>query len=107
MSGKDYIKYLEYRKSSKKKLSKKKKQGVLILALCVLGMFLIAILMSDLMYKEPPKGLISKWYDAAPKIYEQSWNNIGKISLIYVAPILLFIVGLSWILHGVQLRILA
>lgn len=107
MGGKDYIKYLKYKKSQKKKLSKKKQQGVLILALCVLGMFLIAILMADLTYKEPPQGWISQWISSIPILITFNWSNLGKLMLLFAAPWLLIIVSISWLIHGVQLRILA
>jgi len=107
MTGTEYIRYLDYKKKNKKKLTEKQKQGFTILILCGAGILIAAGLINHLTYKEPVEGMFDNWYESAPDIAALSWNGIAKVSFGLVAPILLIVVAISWILHGVQLRILA
>ena len=108
MDGKDYIRYLQHKESQKrkKKLTKRQKEGIFFLSLSVIGLFFVVILISDLIPKQTSVSMTQTWYKLAPTLVNSSWNDIAKIAFVLAAPVLLIIIGIAWILHGVQLRLL-
>ena len=99
MTGKEYMQYMDKKKI---KLSKTQIHGCIILCFCALGVLIIAALISDLTYT-PTEGIIPIWIKAVPVLSALSWSGIAKFLFVLFAPI----IAISWLIHGVQFRILA
>ena len=97
MNGKEYM---AYRKSKSIPLSKNVKKALPYFVMCGIGVLIIAFLIDDLTYKEPPQGFVSAWKEAVPNILSLSWSDIGKLTFIFFAPFLVVMIGLAWLLHG-------
>ncbi len=106
MNGKEYLTYLD-RKKSTFKLTHKQKIGIAYLSASVIGMIFLAVYFTVPSDPGPSQGLFSGWYEALPVMVSSSWSTIGKFTLLYFAPAIIIFLGLSWVIHGVQLRLLA
>lgn len=103
MDAKGYIEYLKYKKNKKhhvadwfNKQNEQKKLGITIIFCSVLGIFLIAIMIQIFFFPQ-------EYTSNIPFLISLTWEKLIKYGLIVSFPFIL----VSWILHGVQLRLLA
>ena len=98
MTGQEYM---QYKQSKKLKLTKNQKESIIIFSLCGVGALIIGGLISSL----TSQPIQSMGYLARSLIIARSfgWLELIKIGLVLAFP---FIV-ISWVLHGIQVRLLA
>ena len=94
----DYVKY-----KNSKKLKPNQIQGIVILSFCLIGVLIIIALLQDLTYVAPSSSIVQQWVQATNRMFEGGWSDVAKYLMILFAPIIM----ISWLIHGVQLRILA
>lgn len=92
--------YMRYRESRKLKLLKGMKKALPYFLLSFLGVLLIAFLIDDLTYTPAPQGIISQWGENTQGLAERSWSDIGKVTFVTYAPILVILIGSAWVIHG-------
>jgi hypothetical protein len=105
-----YIKYLEYKKKKTpssfllqirkfdtwlKNLNKTQKQGLAIICICIGVLGLMLIIIQSIFFPQTPTHVIT----LQEQIINTPWESLLKL--------LVPVVAVAWILHGVQLRILA
>ena len=98
MTGKEYMQYKESRKI---KFTKKQKEATIIFSMCGIGVFILAMLM-DSLTSTPYQGM---GYLASGIIYMRAFTTVEllKLGAILAFPFII----ISWVLHGVQFKILA
>lgn len=104
-----YIKYLEYKKNKKpsnfilqvkkfdswlRHLNKSQKEGLAIVFICVGVLVIVTMFIGSALYTSLPTPV-----PYTTQIINTPWSSILKL--------LVPVVAMAWILHGVQLRILA
>ena len=96
-NGKEYVEYLQYQKSLKKKLSKNQMIGIYCLAFSVCAAIFVGILIKIFFFPTP------EYVSSVPTFMAMTWNDLIKRGLIVAFPFII----VAWVIHGVQLRLLA
>lgn len=100
MSGREYITWKQ-----KNKLSKKTIELIIIFSLCFIGLMFAIHLIQNIIHtpQYTSKTLLSRWMGWALLSSQNSWSAIAKYILLLLTPI----VAISWLIHGVKVRLLA
>jgi ABC-type multidrug transport system permease subunit len=100
MNGKDYIKYLDSRKTNWN-FSKSTKKALPYFIGSFLLFIVAVVLLINLQPKEEVKPVFDTWYQVMNDRSDYSWNAILKVGVVYVFPFAVTAILLSWLIHGV------
>ena len=97
MNGNEYIEFLKYKKSLKKKLTKNQVLGIAILLTSLAGIILTIIMIKFFFFPTPA------YVSSVPSYVAMGWPELIKNGAVIAFPFIL----VAWVIHGVQVRLLA
>ena len=103
MTGKEYI---EYNDRNKIKLSKPVKKAIPYFILTIILCVILGVLATPTPTTNLPIDESQNNYIISKTVSDVSWNDIGKTFVMRYSTVLLFVIGLGWVLHGVGFAII-
>ncbi|MFO7881185.1 MAG: hypothetical protein R6U52_01440 [Kosmotogaceae bacterium] len=105
MNGKEFMEYERYRKEKGIRIPKKLKEALPYFIFALLGILIIAALISDLDY-EKPLSMEEQFYGNSYNLKDYTWNEIAKYSVIKMSPIIVICILIAWVIHGVGFHVI-
>ena len=103
-NGDEYLDYVKYRDSNKKRMSKKHQLGLLIIGICFLAL-LIPVFIIDSMFTQTLPSAHEKVSNMV-NVANLSWTQLGKILLVQYGWFLALGVAVGWAINGVGFLII-